>query len=222
MEHCKLSNFENQISGFQVSGVRCQGKKSLKPEHWNLKPSQKLATCTDKAIELRSSPKKQVFDFRLSECYSGPPFPCSRISISTTPSSSWKENITFKTNTRVRTIALTHRIVTAEIIPHLRARLCWFAYLVCAEVVPISSQFKKCINNKELMIPSWESHLVKSPDLAKKPVPTGQKIKSEFEMVSVALRGTKWAFNFDWSSNYRTWVSSSISLWKFAALVEVS
>jgi hypothetical protein len=34
MGHCKLSNFKHQISGFQVSGVRCQGRKpkTLKPE----------------------------------------------------------------------------------------------------------------------------------------------------------------------------------------------
>jgi hypothetical protein len=35
MEHCKTSNFKYQVSGFQVSGVRCQGRKTrtLKPEH---------------------------------------------------------------------------------------------------------------------------------------------------------------------------------------------
>jgi len=47
VEHCKISNSKYQISGFQVSGVRCQEKETKK-----LKPPQKLATCTGKAIEL--------------------------------------------------------------------------------------------------------------------------------------------------------------------------
>jgi hypothetical protein len=34
VEHCKISNSKHQISGFQVSGVRCQERKTkkLKPE----------------------------------------------------------------------------------------------------------------------------------------------------------------------------------------------
>ena len=30
MEHCKLSNSKHQVSGFQVSGVRCQEQKTKK------------------------------------------------------------------------------------------------------------------------------------------------------------------------------------------------
>jgi len=34
MEHCKISNYKHQISGYQVSGVRCQvsGKKNKTTE----------------------------------------------------------------------------------------------------------------------------------------------------------------------------------------------
>ena len=45
MEHCKLSNSKHQVSGFQVSDVRCQEQKTKK-----LKPPQKLDIFTDKAV----------------------------------------------------------------------------------------------------------------------------------------------------------------------------
>ena len=80
----------------------------------------------------------------------------------------------------MRTIALTHRILTAEIIRHLL--LCSFTYLFCAGVVPISSRSKKYLNTSFLQILPLESHLVKSPHLAKKPVLTGQKIKYDLEV----------------------------------------
>jgi len=55
VEHCKISNPKHQISGFQVSGVRCQvsGKKNKKTETSVFE--------TGKAIELWFGPKGPGF-----------------------------------------------------------------------------------------------------------------------------------------------------------------
>ena len=52
----EIPNSKHQVSGFQVSGVRCQGKKTKK-----LKPPA-ILIFTGKAIELCIGPKDQVFD----------------------------------------------------------------------------------------------------------------------------------------------------------------